>query len=47
MTLMTQKVNISVLNLPTCSQVCVHGTCGTPNTCVCESGWSGNSCDTG
>ena len=36
-----------MLNLATCSQGFVHGTCGPPNTCVCDNGWTGSSCDTG
>ena len=36
-----------MLNLAICSQGCVYGTCGPPNTCVCDSGWTGSSCDTG
>ena len=47
MTLMTENVEIIISNLATCSQGCVHGTCGPPNTCTCNSGWTGNHCDTG
>eukprot|EP01120_Amphizonella_sp_Union-15-10_P001072 TRINITY_DN11131_c0_g1_i1.p1 TRINITY_DN11131_c0_g1~~TRINITY_DN11131_c0_g1_i1.p1 ORF type:complete len:581 (-),score=35.30 TRINITY_DN11131_c0_g1_i1:54-1796(-) len=29
----------------TCAQGCVHGYCNREGTCVCDSGWSGDACD--
>ena len=29
---------------PVCSTLCVHGACVSPETCACEAGFSGGSC---
>ena len=28
-----------------CSKGCLHGTCVAPDECICNQGWSGESCD--
>ena len=28
-----------------CSKGCLHGTCIAPDECICNQGWSGESCD--
>lgn len=30
---------------PVCSLGCVHGVCTAPDSCTCETGWTGNICD--
>ena len=30
-----------------CSPQCVHGSCTSPNTCSCNSGWTGSTCNKG
>ena len=30
-----------------CSQGCQFGDCTAPNTCTCQSGWTGDSCNIG
>ena len=42
---MTQNVEIIMSNLET-FYLCAHGTCELLNNCICDSGWTGNSCDT-
>lgn len=31
--------------IPVCSENCLHGTCVAPDTCQCETGYGGPSCD--
>lgn len=31
--------------IPVCSEDCLHGTCVAPDTCKCETGYGGPSCD--
>lgn len=31
--------------IPVCSDDCLHGTCVAPDTCQCETGYGGPSCD--
>ena len=30
-----------------CPQGCQYGDCTAPNTCTCQSGWTGDSCNIG
>ena len=30
-----------------CANLCVHGRCVAPDTCECNSGWGGASCEDG
>ena len=30
-----------------CTNLCVHGRCVAPDTCECNSGWAGASCEEG
>jgi hypothetical protein len=31
--------------MPQCAQGCIHGVCTSPNTCTCDSGWTGVNCN--
>ena len=39
--------NFYLITLANCSQGCQYGDCTAPNTCTCQSGWTGNSCNIG
>ena len=40
------KFNIYV-HAGVCTKACVHGVCTAPDTCSCDAGWEGDSCDEG
>ena len=38
---------ISFHHIAYCPQGCQYGDCTAPNTCTCQSGWTGDSCNIG
>ena len=40
-------IGISLHYIAHCLQGCQHGDCTDPNTCTCQSGWTGDSCNIG
>ena len=39
--------NFCLITLAYCHQGCQYGDCTAPNTCTCQSGWTGDSCNIG
>ena len=38
---------MSCISIAICSSECLMGDCTEPDTCVCDPGWTGQTCNTG
>ena len=38
---------MSYISIAICSSGCLMGDCTEPDTCVCDPGWTGQTCNTG
>ena len=39
------QVNLLRFHLAICTTPCVNGNCTSPQTCTCQSGWTGSLCN--
>ena len=42
-----KKSSIYVITLALCNPNCLHGSCVAPDSCICELGWTGGTCNQG